>query len=178
MASRSPTTTRVVAGGLGAADCQAYRDQLAIELRDEALARYSLVNIKVLVGRYLVKHAHTIFYEPFNLLEDKKLGVPARMRKIATIKRLIGEAKWYDGYSMELSKACLQGLHYLEIYGRLLIRAAPRRPYRNPVPLTCEVFGDSEGATVAGTSDVCLQCGHLRSFCSLKWTVWRLSPEI
>ncbi|KAI6163990.1 hypothetical protein EDD17DRAFT_1506877 [Pisolithus thermaeus] len=50
-------------------------------------------------------------------------------------------------------------------YGRLLIRAAPRRPYRNPVPLTCEVFGDSEGATVAGTSDVCLQCGHLRQAC-------------
>ncbi|KAI6118393.1 hypothetical protein F5141DRAFT_617043 [Pisolithus sp. B1] len=118
MVSGSPTMTRAVAGRLVAANCHAYRDQLAIELGDEALARYSLVNIKVLVGHYLVKHelkaAHAILYEPFNLLEDQELGVPARMRKIASIKWLIEEEKWYDGYSMEPSKACLQGLRYLE----------------------------------------------------------------
>ncbi|KAI6115533.1 Phosphatidylinositolglycan class N-domain-containing protein [Pisolithus croceorrhizus] len=96
---------------------------------DEALARYSLVNVKVLLEHYLVKHelkaAHAIFYKPFDLLEDKELGVPARMQKLATIERLIEEGKWDDArrFSMELSEACLQGLRYLETYDRLLIRA-------------------------------------------------------
>ncbi|KAI6012879.1 Phosphatidylinositolglycan class N-domain-containing protein [Pisolithus microcarpus] len=96
---------------------------------DEALARYSLVNVKVLLEHYLVKHelkaAHAIFYKPFDLLEHKELGVPARVRKVVTIERLIEEGKWYDArrYSMELSEACLQGLRYLETYDRLLIRA-------------------------------------------------------
>ncbi|KAI6039441.1 Phosphatidylinositolglycan class N-domain-containing protein [Pisolithus marmoratus] len=96
---------------------------------EEALARYSLVNVKVLLEHYLVKHemkaAHAIFYKPFDLLERKELGVPARMQKVTTIERLIAEGKWYDArrYSMELSEACLQGLRYLETYDRLLIRA-------------------------------------------------------
>ncbi|KAI6002424.1 Phosphatidylinositolglycan class N-domain-containing protein [Pisolithus orientalis] len=96
---------------------------------EEALARYSLVNVQVLLEHYLVKHemkaAHAIFYKPFGLLEDEELGVPARIRKVAAIERLIEEGKWYDArrYSMELSETCLQGLRYLETYDRLLIRA-------------------------------------------------------
>lgn len=96
---------------------------------EEALARYSLVNVQVLLEHYLVKHemkaAHAIFYKPFGLLEDEELDVPARIRKVAAIERLIEEGKWYDArrYSMELSEDCLQGLRYLETYDRLLIRA-------------------------------------------------------
>ncbi|KAI6030169.1 Phosphatidylinositolglycan class N-domain-containing protein [Pisolithus marmoratus] len=96
---------------------------------EEALARYSLVNVKVLLEHYLVKHemkaAHTIFYKAFDPLERKELGIPTRMQKVTTIEQLIAEGKWYGarGYSMELSEACLQGLRYLETYDRLLIRA-------------------------------------------------------
>lgn len=51
-------------------------------------------------------------------------------------------------------------------------------PHRDSPPSTCEVFGGSEGETVAGTSSVCLRCGHLWSYHSHERWVWRTGPEI
>ncbi|KAI6030182.1 heterokaryon incompatibility protein-domain-containing protein [Pisolithus marmoratus] len=57
-------------------------------------------------------------------------------------------------------------------------RCSAEPSYEVSGPLACEVFGGSEGETVAGTSSICLRCGHLRSSHRYDPTVWRLGPEI
>ncbi|KAL4070212.1 Phosphatidylinositolglycan class N-domain-containing protein [Scleroderma yunnanense] len=103
---------------------------LAPRQGEEALARYALINARVLLEHYRVKHAikaaRALFYKPFGALEGVDLlGVPTRVHKVRYIERLIKEGKWDEArkHSSELIGACLQGLRYLETYDRLLIRA-------------------------------------------------------
>ncbi|KAG6336740.1 hypothetical protein ID866_2345 [Astraeus odoratus] len=99
---------------------------LATRRGDAALARYSFINVQVLLEHYRVKHemkaAHALFYKPFAALEGESR---IWMEKIHTIERLIEGGRWYDArrYSAELIRTCLEGLRYLETYDRLLIRA-------------------------------------------------------
>ncbi|KIJ64347.1 hypothetical protein HYDPIDRAFT_133114 [Hydnomerulius pinastri MD-312] len=95
----------------------------------ESLARSALVNARVLLEHYIVKHelkaAHALFYKPFAVLEAiGDSGVPARINKVAIIESLLGEARWDEArqHSSDLIGSCLEGLRYLETYDRLLIR--------------------------------------------------------
>ncbi|KAF9221780.1 PigN-domain-containing protein [Gyrodon lividus] len=96
---------------------------------EEALARSALVNAQVLLEHYRVKHelkdAYALFYKPYTALEAiGDSGVPARIQRITTIERLLGESEWNEArrHSAELIDSCLEGLRYLETYDRLLIR--------------------------------------------------------
>ncbi|KAF8439955.1 Phosphatidylinositolglycan class N-domain-containing protein [Boletus edulis BED1] len=112
---------------------------------EEALARMALVNTQVLLEHYRIKHgklssaiecrfssfqelkqAHVLFYKPFVPLEGLgDSGVPARIRKLASIEQSLREAQWDEARqrSAQLIDTCLEGLRYLETYDRFLIRS-------------------------------------------------------
>jgi len=103
---------------------------------EEALAHMALVNTQVLLEHYRIKHgellsaieckfssfqelkqAHVLFYKPFGPLEGvHDSGMPARIRKLASIERSLREAQWNEArrQSAELINTCLEGLRYLE----------------------------------------------------------------
>ncbi|KAG9310904.1 Phosphatidylinositolglycan class N-domain-containing protein [Chiua virens] len=97
---------------------------------EETLAHMALVNTKVLLEHYRVKHelkqANVLFYKPFNPLENvDESGMPARVRIIESIEQSIRQGRWDKarGQSTQLIETCLEGLRYLETYDRLLIRS-------------------------------------------------------
>ncbi|KAI9457866.1 Phosphatidylinositolglycan class N-domain-containing protein [Boletus coccyginus] len=96
---------------------------------EEALAHMALVNTQVLLEHYRIKHelkqAHVLFYKPFGPLEGvHDSGMPARIRKLASIEQSLREGQWNEArrQSAELINTCLEGLRYLETYDRFLIR--------------------------------------------------------
>lgn len=109
---------------------------LSPRLGDESLARSALVNAKVVLEHYRVKHelkqSRAIFYKPYTPLEisPQSHELP-RMALIATIEKLIEEKNWYEArkLSTELITTALSGLHYLQTYERLLIRVIVTAAY-------------------------------------------------
>ncbi|PFH47133.1 hypothetical protein AMATHDRAFT_152882 [Amanita thiersii Skay4041] len=91
---------------------------------DEAVAHAALVNAKVILEHYKIKHdlkeANTIFYKPFMLLASH-MSLKSR---IAEIEKLIQQKQWYAARlkSGEAIQIGLDGLHYLQTYDRTLIR--------------------------------------------------------
>lgn len=102
----------------------------------EALAHTALVNTQVLLEHYRVKHgksssaaecclsyfqelkqANVLFYKPFDSLEGvDDSGMPARIRKLASIEQSLREGQWNEArrQSTQLINTCLEGLRYLE----------------------------------------------------------------
>ncbi|KAH7912055.1 Phosphatidylinositolglycan class N-domain-containing protein [Hygrophoropsis aurantiaca] len=96
---------------------------------DETIARAAFVNAQVILDQYRIKHEHkaekTLFYKPFHPLEDLKNEISRQMSSVIKIERLLSQEKWREARqeSVDLIRATLQGLRYLETYDRLLIRA-------------------------------------------------------
>ena len=109
---------------------------------EEALAHLGLVNTRVLLEHYRIKHgkstfaieyrfssfqelkqAHVLFYKPFGPLEDVDgSGMPARIRKLGSIEQLLKEGQWNEArqQSAHLIDTCLAGLRYLETSASIL----------------------------------------------------------
>ncbi|RDB20194.1 GPI ethanolamine phosphate transferase 1 [Hypsizygus marmoreus] len=110
---------------------------LSPHLGDETLAQLALVNAKVILEHYNIKHElkklRTIFYKPFSPLEkgSNSQHHPYRTAAISTIESLIQNKEWYAArqISAELIKTGLAGLHYLQTYERLLIRGIVTAAY-------------------------------------------------
>ncbi|TFK61033.1 PigN-domain-containing protein [Pluteus cervinus] len=92
-------------------------------------ARAALVNARVIIEHYARKHelkkTHTLFYKPFELLEDGlNEEIPYRTAELEKIEQLIANGDWYAARqtSADLIQAGLQGLHYLQTYDRTFIR--------------------------------------------------------
>lgn len=96
---------------------------------DEARAKVALVNAKVILEHYRMKHElkqrHTLFYQPFKPLEGSHgTEQAARLVHVSMIERLISNGEWHSARqeSLNLIQQALLGLHYLQTYDRLLIR--------------------------------------------------------
>ncbi|KAJ8519640.1 hypothetical protein ONZ45_g3434 [Pleurotus djamor] len=95
---------------------------------DETLAEAALVNAKVLLEHYRVKHElkqeKTLFYRPFAPLEGTGGSIPPRVSKIDAIQTSIQAKEWNEArlQSSSLIKDALEGIRYLETYDRFLIR--------------------------------------------------------
>ncbi|KAF9459158.1 Phosphatidylinositolglycan class N-domain-containing protein [Collybia nuda] len=110
---------------------------LSPHLGDEAIAHASLVNAKVILEHYKIKHelkqARTIRYKPFAPLEGPQQlgGAPLRVNRTAKIEEFIRNQDWYEArkLSAELIQMGLAGLHYLQTYERSLIRGIVTAAY-------------------------------------------------
>ncbi|GLB34289.1 putative phosphatidylinositolglycan class N (PIG-N) [Lyophyllum shimeji] len=111
---------------------------LAPRLGDETLAKAALVNAKVILEHYAIKHelkkSRTLFYKPFSSLE-KSSGPhhqgPYRIMALKQIEGLIRQKQWHAARaaSAELIQTGLDGLHYLQTYERRLIRGIVTAAY-------------------------------------------------
>ncbi|EIN05765.1 PigN-domain-containing protein [Punctularia strigosozonata HHB-11173 SS5] len=94
---------------------------------DKGKAELALVNAKVILEQYRVKHSikkkHTLLYKPFMPLaaDEEQQG----SADVANIERLIREQRWRDSLaaSKRLIDNALDGLSYLQTYDRTLIRS-------------------------------------------------------
>ncbi|KAF8076905.1 Phosphatidylinositolglycan class N-domain-containing protein [Lyophyllum atratum] len=111
---------------------------LSPRLGDETLAHAALVNAKVILEHYTIKHelkkSRTLLYKPFNPLEKlsrTKHPLPHRKATLSQIERLIQQRDWHAARAMsaELIQTGLNGLHYLQTYERLLIRGIVTAAY-------------------------------------------------
>ncbi|KAK2465877.1 hypothetical protein APHAL10511_001518 [Amanita phalloides] len=93
---------------------------------DETVARAALVNAKVILEHYRVKHelkaSRALFYKPFAPLSSSPHALPSR---VLEIENLISHQQWYAARlkSGQAIQAGLDGLHYLQTYDRVLIRS-------------------------------------------------------
>ncbi|KAF8345663.1 Phosphatidylinositolglycan class N-domain-containing protein [Amanita rubescens] len=98
---------------------------------DETVARAALVNAKVILEHYRVKHelkeSRTLFYKPFPSL----FSPHALSSRILEIENLITRKQWYAARlkSGEAIQIGLDGLHYLQTYDRVLIRSIVSTAY-------------------------------------------------
>ncbi|KAI0061303.1 PigN-domain-containing protein [Artomyces pyxidatus] len=100
------------------------------------IAKAALVNAKVVLEHYRVKHelkmAHTLFYKPFRKLDHPTPpnGYPGETR-IAEIEALVlsGGYRASRHLSSDLIRDILEGLRYLETYDRTLIRVIVTAAY-------------------------------------------------
>jgi GPI ethanolamine phosphate transferase 1 len=79
-----------------------------------------------------LKQSRTIFYKPYAPLEKpSQQHEHPRTALISTIETLIENKNWYNAreLSAELITTALNGLHYLQTYERLLIRAIVTAAY-------------------------------------------------
>jgi phosphatidylinositol glycan class N len=79
-----------------------------------------------------LKKSRTIFYKPYTPLEKRSHQYEhLRTALVATIEDLIENNDWYNArkLSAELITTGLNGLHYLQTYDRLLIRAIVTAAY-------------------------------------------------
>ncbi|KXN81842.1 GPI ethanolamine phosphate transferase 1 [Leucoagaricus sp. SymC.cos] len=99
---------------------------LESRLGEKTLAEAALVNAKMILEQYRVKHelkkAHTLFYKPYPPLESGH--IPNRLQKLEHIESLISASDWYNSrkVSHNLINETLTGLHYLQTYDRTLLR--------------------------------------------------------
>ncbi|TFK43974.1 Phosphatidylinositolglycan class N-domain-containing protein [Crucibulum laeve] len=108
------------------------------QLGDQTRAKAAFVNAKVILEHYRVKHdelieqAKLVFYKPFQSIKDPSHSTePLRVAHVNTIEQLIASQDWTLARqaSAELIKSALAGLHYLQTYDRLLIRAIVTAAY-------------------------------------------------
>ncbi|CAL1697714.1 unnamed protein product [Somion occarium] len=91
-------------------------------------AEAALVNARVLLSHYRVKHArkreHTLFYKPYPYFSDGETYLSGQM-KLSEIEHLIKRQQYDDARqaSSKLIKHTLEGLRYLQTYDRTLIGA-------------------------------------------------------
>lgn len=113
---------------------------------EEALVHMALVNTQVLLEHYRIKHgklssavecsfsssqelkqANILFYKPFDSLEGMDdSGIPARIRKLASIEQSLREGQWNEArrQSAQLINTCLEGLRYLETSAHVVSHCA------------------------------------------------------
>ncbi|KAF9474339.1 GPI ethanolamine phosphate transferase 1 [Pholiota conissans] len=93
---------------------------------DGAVARAALLNAKVVLEQYRVKHElkqhHSLVYKPYKPLSE--VITTGEASQILAIEKLITEEKWDAARqaSSDLIQQSLKGLHYLQTYDRFLIR--------------------------------------------------------
>ncbi|KAF8628734.1 hypothetical protein AX15_003748 [Amanita polypyramis BW_CC] len=121
---------------------------------DEMVARAALVNAKVILEHYRVKHelkeSHTLFYKPFPPLSSPH----ALSSRIIEVDNLISRKQWYAARlrSDEAIKVGLEGLHYLQTYDRVLIRSIVSVAYLGWAAYgALYIFGLHRDATVDAT---------------------------
>ncbi|KAF9000322.1 Phosphatidylinositolglycan class N-domain-containing protein [Cyathus striatus] len=98
---------------------------------EESIAQAAFVNAKVILEHYRVKHelkeSHALFYTPFKPLDvsTSSTSPPPRLSKLTHIESLMAQQDWRSARqaSLDLIQTALAGLHYLQTYDRLLIRA-------------------------------------------------------
>ncbi|KAG5642681.1 hypothetical protein DXG03_002339 [Asterophora parasitica] len=102
---------------------------------DELVAQAALVNAKVILEHYTIKHelkkSHKLFYKPYQPLETPGDHEPHRIVGITALERLIQQKEWSAARKMssELIQTGLNGLHYLHTYERSLIRSLVTAAY-------------------------------------------------
>jgi len=93
-----------------------------------AQAKAALVNAKVVMDHYLVKHeqrkAHTSFYRQFHAFPHRSSADTPWGEDIVDIEDLISKGKYTEARSRSATviKSALDGIHYLDTYDRALIR--------------------------------------------------------
>lgn len=96
------------------------------KLGEKTIAEAALVNAKMILEQYRVKHelksVHTLFYKPYSSLESG--SVPKRIQQLEHVESLINASQWHGARdaSYTLIKEGLGGLHYLQTYDRTLLR--------------------------------------------------------
>ncbi|CDO69965.1 hypothetical protein BN946_scf184836.g39 [Trametes cinnabarina] len=93
----------------------------------KTLAKAALVNAKVVLEHYRIKHedkkAHSLLYRPYSFAVTRAQDAPGES-ELAAIEHLIQLGDYYEArvHAMNLIKHTLEGLRYLQTYDRLLIR--------------------------------------------------------
>lgn len=103
---------------------------LSMRGREREVAEAGVVNAKVVLEHYRVKHelkmAHAILYKPYEFLDHpSSVSDYPGSQRLSFIESLIASGRFQEArhHSHELIKAALGGIRYLETYDRTLIRA-------------------------------------------------------
>ncbi|KAJ3532808.1 hypothetical protein NMY22_g7594 [Coprinellus aureogranulatus] len=96
---------------------------------EETIAKAALVNAKVILEQYRIKHElkkqHTLLYKPFGLLHSSEADDEAPgSTQIRALEQHMENGMWAAAKqdALNLIHTGLKGLHYLQTYDRFLIR--------------------------------------------------------
>ncbi|KAF8579724.1 PigN-domain-containing protein [Ramaria rubella] len=96
---------------------------------EEAIARASVINAKVILEQYRVKHsikaAHALSYKPFPMLHSSSFDAEPGTSEMDQLEDLLIASNWREARQMSalLIETALKGLRYLQTYDRWLLRA-------------------------------------------------------
>ncbi|TFY65328.1 hypothetical protein EVJ58_g2055 [Rhodofomes roseus] len=123
---------------------------------ERALAEVALVNARVVLEHYRVKHelkeAHALFYKPFPYFAGSPSGDPGA-EYVRGIELLIERGEYTEARTMaqRLIRATLDGLRYLETYDRTLVRGIVLAAYLGWIAFGAASIFLAEDKAASGT---------------------------